>query len=73
MGRIFKATPWSKGNLSHTRVRYRNERGEVIRVVGSWAPAELLPLNALADCEDERVLGSLHETNEGRAVALYSD
>jgi hypothetical protein len=25
MGRIFQATPWSNGDLSHTRVRYRNE------------------------------------------------
>lgn len=73
MGRIFQATPWSNGNLSHTRVRYRNEGGEVIRVVGSWAPTALLSLNALADCDDERILASLGEANDRRAVAGYSD
>ncbi len=73
MAHIFEATPWSNGNLSLTRVRYRNECGEVNRVVGSWAPAALLPLNALADCDDERVLGFLLGTNDGRSVAVYSD
>ena len=73
MSRIFRGTPWANGNLSYTRVRYRNERGEVNRVVGSWAPTALLPLSMLADCDDERILGSLLETKDRRAIAVYSD
>lgn len=73
MVRIFAASPWREGNLARTRVRYRNERGEVNRVVGSWAPSALVPLNVLADCDDERILGSLLETKHRRAAAVYSD
>jgi hypothetical protein len=70
---IFEKSPWFDGKLSFTRVRYRNDRGEVIRIVGSWAPASLLPLSALADCDDERVLGLILKHHGNRAAAAYSD
>jgi hypothetical protein len=73
MTMIFEKSPWFDGKLSFTRVRYRNDRGEVIRVVGSWAPASLLPLSALADCDDERVLGLILKRHGNRAAAAYSD
>lgn len=71
---VFANSPWKDGDrLSHTRVRYRDDDGNVTRVVASWAPSALVETGVLAECDDERVLWWLVQRHGRRAAAAFSD
>jgi hypothetical protein len=56
----------------HTRLRYRAADGQTIRVVESWAPAELVSVGNLIDRPDEELLDWLRQDGRGGADAHHA-